>query len=101
MAYCGPRGIELDTFLRWSPRSQEAALDWADYEGRRCQRCGTHPQDWAEDRYAHHAHLNQCRGCQEQQRLSESPDAKEGRGVYVVIASGPATDCPACRPSDD
>jgi hypothetical protein len=34
MAYCGPKGIELDAFLRWSRRSQQAALDWQAFEGR-------------------------------------------------------------------
>jgi hypothetical protein len=102
MAYCGPRGIELDAFLRWSEGSQRAALEWMKFEGRRCKSCGTHPDEWAEERYAYHAHLAQCKGCQHQQRLTESRDAQEaGRGVYAVMAYGPAAACPQCMPDDD
>jgi hypothetical protein len=42
------------------------------FEGRRCKNCGTHPDEWADDRFAYHAHLSQCKGCQRQQGLSEA-----------------------------
>lgn len=98
MDYCGPRGIALDEFLRWSPRSQEAALVWSAYEGRRCKQCGTHPDEWAEDKLAYHAHLTECRGCRQQQRLAATDEAKRGEGRYAVMAGGSAADCPQCRP---
>lgn len=101
MGYCGPRGIELDAFLRWSPRSQEAALEWAAYESQRCRSCGSHPEDWAEDPLAHHAHLIQCKGCQARERASEAPQAREGRGVTAVLSPGDALHCPRCQPPDD
>lgn len=101
MAYCGPRGIELDAFLRWSPASQRAALDWQAFEGRRCKNCGTHPDEWADDPFAYHAHLNQCKGCQRQQGLSEAAEVKTERGVFAVMAGGHPAHCPQCRPDDD
>lgn len=103
MAYCGPRGIELDAFLRWSRRSQNAALEWAAHEARRCGGCGTHPEDWAENPHAHHAHLSEeCPGCVSRSRLQrELKDSELPPGVQVVLAPMPAKDCPACgrRPS--
>lgn len=100
MAYCGPRGIALDTFLSWPKRSQDAALEWAAFEARRCKSCGTHPDEWADDPLAFHAHLQQCKGCQEQQRVAESPEAKQGRGITATCAQGPAHACPRCKPLD-
>lgn len=101
MSYCGPRGIELDAFLRWSPRSQAAALAWAAADARKCKRCGTDPDEWAADPLAFHAHLQQCKGCQEQQRATESPDARQGRGIAAVVVPGPAGACPRCQPLED
>jgi hypothetical protein len=98
MAYCGPRGIELDAFLRWSKRSQDAALDWSAYEARRCKSCGTHPEEWAEDKLAYHAHISECRGCRQLQRLANTDQAKSGEGKFAVMAGGSAKDCANCRP---
>ncbi|MCU1617199.1 MAG: hypothetical protein JWO98_4739 [Frankiales bacterium] len=100
MAYCGPRGIELDAFLRWSQKSQDAALDWASYEGRRCASCGTHPDEW-ENAESFHAHPAQCKGCQAQQRVSESMKDSPERGLYVMTVQGSAAVCPLCMPQDD
>jgi hypothetical protein len=102
MAYCGPRGIELDTFLRWSRRSQHYALEWQAYESRRCRGCGTHPDDWAEDGTAHHAHLSdQCPGCLARHRveahLTENGKKPMEPGRHVALPHGPAKDCPRCN----
>lgn len=99
MAYCGPRGIELDAFLGWSRRSQNAALEWAAHEARRCSGCGTHPEDWAENPRAHHAHLAQeCPGCLAHHRAGQH--YKElPPGVRIVLAPTPAADCPSCGPA--
>lgn len=96
MAYCGPRGIALDEFLRWPPHSQQAALDWQAYENRRCRSCGVHPDDVAEG--AFHAHLEQCKGCQARERVSEAKEAHEGRGVYAVVQPVAAPNCSRCKP---
>lgn len=98
MDYCGPRGIALSDFLRWDRRSQDAALEWTNYEARRCHGCGTHPADWAEDPRAYHAHLSdQCPGCLASARLSER--AKDlDPGVRIVVPLGHAADCPKCSP---
>lgn len=101
MAYCGPRGIALSEFLRWSKPDQDAALEWMSYEGRRCKNCGTHPEEWADDQFAYHAHLSQCKGCQRQQGLSEVSKSLSERGVFAVLAGGSAATCPQCRPDDD
>lgn len=98
MDYCGPRGIELDAFLRWSRRSQDAALEWAASEARRCGTCRTHPDDWAENRNAYHAHLStQCPGCLAQHRLEKTAGDLEP-GVRVVLPRVPAAECPQCNP---
>lgn len=98
MAYCGPKGIALDEFLRWSKASQEAALAWQAHENRRCKSCGTHPEEWVEDKTAYHAHLTECRGCKQIQRLSHTDKAKEGDGRFAVMAGGGAADCRQCKP---
>ena len=96
MAYCGPRGIELEAFLRWSPHSQQAALDWQAYEARRCKGCGMHPDDTATG--AFHAHLEQCKGCQQRERLQEAEGKQEHpeKGVSAVVLPIAAPDCPRC-----
>lgn len=98
MAYCGPRGIPIDEFLRWPVTSQEAALDWQAFEARRCKHCGTHPDEWADDKLAYHAHLTECVGCRQLQRLSNTEKAKKGDGVYALTAGGSAAACPQCKP---
>lgn len=99
MAYCGPRGIALSDFLRWNQRDQEAALAWSAHEAKRCKGCGTHPDDWAEDKHtAYHAHLTECRGCKQLQRLANTDKAKQGDGRFAVMAGGSAADCPRCKP---
>lgn len=105
MSYCGPRGIELDAFLRWSRRSQNAALEWQAHENRRCRDCGTHPDDWSENTHAHHAHLSdQCPGCLRSSSFHEKAtsggDKPLDPGVRVLLPHGPARDCRRCNPPD-
>jgi hypothetical protein len=100
MDYCGPRGIALTEFLRWSQRDQDAALAWTSYEARRCRGCGTHPDEWADDPRAYHAHLSeQCPGCLASHRLTERHKDGLEPGVRVVLPQIPATACPQCRPT--
>jgi hypothetical protein len=100
MAYCGPRGIALSAFLRWAQTDQDAALEWAAHEARRCSGCGTHPDDWADNPHAHHAHLSdECPGCLARHRHTEGlGDRAKDPGVSVVLPRGPARDCPQCNP---
>jgi len=95
MAYCGPRGIPLSEFLRWSPTDQDAALDWMVYENQRCPNCGTHPADWAEDEFAFHSHAKECKGCKAKQQYSASIGSDE-RGVFAALSPGSAKTCPQC-----
>jgi len=103
MSYCGPKGIPLSRFLSWSEQDQDAALAWQAHDNRRCPGCGTHPDDWVEDkggsRYAYHAEAYVCQGCVESQRMTESEAVvKGGRGVHVRLAAGSHGDCARCRP---
>lgn len=99
MAYCGPRGIPLSAFLAWQETDQAAALAWLEQERRTCRDCGTHPDDWREDRYAWHAELYRCPGCEHLERLRASDQADgAGRGVKLRLAHGSAAGCARCRP---
>lgn len=94
-----PRGIALTDFLRWSQRDQDAALEWSAYEGRRCRGCGSHPDDWADNPRAYHAHVSeQCPGCLARHRL-EARLGKDGLepGEHVVLPHVPAAECRACN----
>lgn len=94
MAYCGPRGIALSTFLSWPQADQDAALEWSAHESRRCPSCGTHPDD---DR-PRHWHPQVCVGCQQKQRAQDDlrADGDTTRGLGLVTAAGAAVDCPIC-----
>ena len=82
MAYCGPKGIPLSTFLEWPDSDRWAALEWQAWESRRCRSCGTHAEDWAEDRYAYQAQLHECEGCVRIQTASRSAEAQLP-GVHI------------------
>src|SRR3546814_15450534 len=58
MRYCGPKGIPLEEFLKWSQSSQDAALEWQAHEDRRCRQCGYHPDEHPS---GVHAHVEVCR----------------------------------------
>jgi hypothetical protein len=47
---------------------------------------------------AYHAHLTECRGCKQLQRLSNTDEAKAGDGRYAVMAAGGAAECSRCQP---
>lgn len=99
MDYCAPHGIALSEFLRWEQRDQDAALEWSAYEARRCRGCGSHPDDWAEDRFAYHAHLSeQCPGCLAVHRLGERHKQLDP-GVRIVLPRQPARECRQCNPT--
>ncbi len=91
MAYCGPRGIPLETFLDWPQLSQDAALVWAGHESRRCPECGTHP-----DEGPHHAHVNVCAGCAAREAKAGTEEAKLP-GAHVNMAPGTTLECERCQ----
>ena len=98
MAYCGPKGIPLSTFLSWSLEDQQAALAWQAHEGRRCPSCGSHPEDFSRDGDERHFHVSICAGCMKHKAVADSiKDAKEP-GLHVIAAHGPTRDCPTCNP---
>ncbi len=102
MAYCGPRGIPLHSFLAWPDESQAAALHWQEHEASRCPTCGTHEEDWIDTdgnpREPQHYHGRVCPGCQRLQAAQESLNAETGeRGLHLAASDGPASECAACR----
>lgn len=90
MAYCGPRGIPLSTFLSWSKGDQEAALAWSGHESRRCRSCGYHP-----DEDLQHVHVDVCPGCVK--RDAHAKAAKDVAGAHVRLAHGTAASCERCQ----
>ena len=90
MAYCGPKGIPLSTFLGWPEADQEMALAWQAREATKCGGCGTYEADWDEanggDRNAWGPSIHLCRGCEVLQKQSDDPQLKEFRGVHVRLA---------------
>lgn len=100
MAYCGPHGIPLSQFLDWPQADQQAALSWQAHESRRCNGCGTHPDDWAGNRDAFHGEHYQCPGCLKAHRESEHPNVKDGKipALHVRLKPGPKHACEWCNP---
>lgn len=99
MAYCGPRGIPLSVFLSWPEADQQAALGWQAHEGRRCGSCGTHPDDWDEDKHAYHPEAFQCAGCRDVERTKQAPEVVNGeRGLHIRLVPGTHKDCSRCNP---
>lgn len=85
MAYCGPRGIPLSTFLNWPVDDQAAALSWQAEDSHRCPGCGTHDWQWEEDWEFAEPEAYVCRGCQ---RLADARKPFEKNpipGMYVRL----------------
>lgn len=98
MAYCGPKGIPLSTFLAWSVDDQAAALAWQAHESRRCPSCGSHPEDFSRDGDERHFHVTKCIGCDKRAAVAETLKGEKEAGLHVIGSHGPAVDCPSCNP---
>jgi hypothetical protein len=91
MAYCGPRGIPLSSFLAWDLHDQEAALAWQSHDAERCKTCGTHPAMWdAEqggDRNALVPEPYACRGCEQIEQLQQSEEVQgsDVKGLHIRL----------------
>lgn len=90
MAYCGPRGIPLTTFLDWPEQDQDAALVWQAHEGRRCPSCHTHPDDWTPGkggrRDAYRAEVIVCPGCRELDAAKDQAgNAHTPHGAHLML----------------
>jgi hypothetical protein len=64
MAYCGPKGIPLSTFLSWPVDDQQAALVWQAEESLKCPNCGTADWQWEQDPDFAEPETRICIGCQ-------------------------------------
>ena len=86
MAYCVPRGIPHSVFLDWDPLDQDKALAWMRAQARNCGGCGTNPDDWKNDRFAHVGQQRSCPGCEvlAQERENVPEQAKGYTYVYLV-----------------
>src|SRR3546814_5371021 len=84
MRYCGPKGIPLEEFLKWSQSSQDAALEWQAHEDRRCRQCGYHPDEHPS---GVHAHVDVCPGCAARAKGQKALTAADD-GAAVRLATG-------------
>lgn len=91
MAYCGPLGIPLSTFLSWDQADQDAALAWQARQAQRCPSCGWHPEEGPR-----HHHVEVCPSCSDRDRITSSDEFRSARGAHVVPAQGKAATCPTC-----
>ena len=86
MAYCGPKGIPLSTFLAWSEADQDAALQWQSHESRRCTQCGAHPDVLADDPAAYVPEVQPCPACALlEQKQDETRKATTRRGLHIRL----------------
>jgi hypothetical protein len=92
MAYCGPRGIPLSTFLAWSVDDQQAALVWQSEESLKCPNCGTAEWQWEQDPNFAQAEARVCMGCQrvgtERKAYEKSAEHMPGLQIRLVPTGG-------------
>ncbi len=88
MAYCGPRGIPLSTFLNWPVDDQAAAIAWMVEDRLRCQSCGTAEWEWEADLGAYTADAHVCMGCQlrgvEEKKYKQASEHMPGLQIRLV-----------------
>lgn len=81
-----PKGIPYSTFLGWSDDDQHVALEYERLMRQVCPRCGTRPQDWEDDPFAHVGQHQACMGCevkgQEEENIAEQ--ARPFTDVYLI-----------------
>lgn len=92
MAYVGPRGLPLSTFLDWPQDDQDHALEWQRRERERDRHCHTPAVDWDEsrggDRDAYHVEQVHCRGCEILADYEKrNPELGPGVSIQLVPSS--------------
>lgn len=94
MAYCGPRGIPLSSFLSWPTDDQAAALGWLALDRTTCSGCGTADWEWEADRHAYEVQPWVCQGCMrlEQGRRDHEETAKHMPGLQMRLVRGGVAD---------
>lgn len=101
MEYCGPHGIPHSQFLKWHQDDQDKALAWIIDKSRRCQNCGTYPEDWVDEDNVPlepppmFARSRRCHGCatiareEETIRKFAEQDLADTKGLVIVLDSEP------------
>lgn len=100
--YCCPRGIPHSKFLRWDEDDQDKAIAWAIDQRKRCDKCGTYPEDWIDPETKipyypppMYVHSIRCIGCAnlendaEEVRKAHEGDSKGAAGIRFFLAPEP------------
>jgi hypothetical protein len=93
LAVCATYGLPHSQFLNWSRDDRDKALWYQIRQGETCRGCGTHPDEWDENKGGHRraylAEILVCPGCEVRQReeheLQNGERWKKVRGAYVVM----------------
>lgn len=87
--YCVDHAIPHSTFLSWPEEDQDKVIEYLVYEGRRCHRCGTFPDDWIDpvtkrpiDPPPHVVDSTRCHGCAALDNMQEMVGKGPHRGLY-------------------
>ena len=85
---CRQYGISHSHFLggplRWTEDDQDKSVAYERYLATACGHCGTHLEDWEEDRFAFIGHQWRCPGCEVLAQERENVDDDE-KGVQVGL----------------
>ena len=93
MRLCQEYRITHSQFMGWDETDRAKALGHALFEGRRCQGCGIHPDDWDPDAYPppYEVATRTCPGCADlaafqrhaQAQTSKTPSLSDGVKPYL------------------
>lgn len=96
LAVCADYKIPHSRFLGWSQDDRDKAIWQRIRRSETCGSCGTHPDEWDEDRGGHRraytASIVVCPGCEVRQREEaelKAPRWEKVRGAFVVMRRNP------------
>lgn len=85
MSVCADYLISHSQFLEWDPTDRDKAIWWKVRQSEICPNCGTREDEWLRNRNAYRAEVKRCRGCEVREQFAETDEAKQGRGIYIVM----------------
>lgn len=89
MAVCVEYRIPHTQFLEWDQVDRDKAIWWQIRQSEVCTNCGTREADWdpgrGGNRNAFKPEIRRCRGCEVKGQLEDTDEAKQGRGLYIVM----------------